>query len=47
VLSEHASSVHWQPHAQTRWDMPAPYSDGEFHTINVKQFDEDVQKATS
>jgi TRAP-type C4-dicarboxylate transport system substrate-binding protein len=31
--------------AQTKWDMPTPYSDGEFHTRNVKQFAEDVQKA--
>ena len=33
-------------HAQTKWDMPTPYSDGEFHTRNVKQFAEDVKKAT-
>jgi len=33
-------------HAQTKWDMPTPYSDGEFHTINVRQFAEDVKKAT-
>jgi TRAP-type C4-dicarboxylate transport system substrate-binding protein len=26
--------------------MPTPYSDGEFHTINVRQFAEDVKKAT-
>jgi TRAP-type transport system periplasmic protein len=32
--------------AQTKWDMPTPYSDGEFHTRNVKTFAEDVQKAT-
>ena len=32
--------------AQTKWDMPTPYSDGEFHTRNVKQFVEDVKKAT-
>jgi len=32
--------------AQTAWDMPTPYSDGEFHTINVKQFVEDVAKAS-
>ena len=32
--------------AQTKWDMPTPYSDGEFHTRNVKTFVEDVQKAT-
>ncbi|HYR37247.1 MAG TPA: TRAP transporter substrate-binding protein [Burkholderiales bacterium] len=32
--------------AQTKWDMPTPYSDGEFHTRNVRQFVDDVQKAT-
>jgi TRAP-type C4-dicarboxylate transport system substrate-binding protein len=32
--------------AQTKWDMPTPYSDGEFHTINVRKFAEDVKKAT-
>jgi len=33
--------------AQTKWDMPTPYSDGEFHTRNVRQFAEDVKKDTS
>jgi TRAP-type C4-dicarboxylate transport system substrate-binding protein len=33
-------------HAQTKWDMPTPYSDGEFHTRNVKTFAEDVKKAS-
>jgi TRAP-type transport system periplasmic protein len=33
-------------HAQTKWDMPTPYSDGEFHTRNVKQFVEEVKKNT-
>lgn len=32
--------------AQSKWDMPTPYSDGEFHTVNVRQFVEDVKKAT-
>ena len=32
--------------AQTKWDMPTPYSDGEFHTINVRQFVDDVKKAS-
>ena len=32
--------------AQTKWDMPTPYSDGEFHTINVRQFVADVKKAS-
>jgi TRAP-type C4-dicarboxylate transport system substrate-binding protein len=31
--------------AQTKWDMPTPYSDGEFHTRNVKMFVEEAQKA--
>jgi TRAP-type C4-dicarboxylate transport system substrate-binding protein len=30
--------------AQTKWDMPTPYSDGEFHTRNVVLFVEDVAK---
>jgi TRAP-type transport system periplasmic protein len=33
-------------HAQTRWDMPTPYSDGEFHTVNVRQFVDDAKKAS-
>jgi len=32
--------------AQTKWDMPTPYSDGEFHTRNVVAFTDDVRKAT-
>jgi TRAP-type C4-dicarboxylate transport system substrate-binding protein len=33
-------------HAQTKWDMPTPYPDGEFHTKNVVAFAEDAKKAT-
>ncbi len=32
--------------AQTKWDMPTPYGDGNFHTKNVVQFTKDVEKAT-
>ena len=32
--------------AQTKWDMPVPYPDGNFHTKNVVQFAADVDKAT-
>ena len=32
--------------AQTKWDMPTPYPDGNYHTKNVRQFIEDVAKAT-
>ncbi len=32
--------------AQTKWDMPTPYADGNFHTRNVKQFADEVKAAT-
>lgn len=32
--------------AQTRWDMPTPYPDAEFHTKNIMQFAEDVSEKT-
>jgi TRAP-type C4-dicarboxylate transport system substrate-binding protein len=32
--------------SQTKWDMPTPYADREFHTINVRQFADDVKQAT-
>jgi len=28
------------------WDMPTPYPDATFHTVNIKQFAADVKKAT-
>jgi TRAP-type C4-dicarboxylate transport system substrate-binding protein len=33
--------------AQTKWDMPTPYADGNFHTKNDVQFAKDVEKATN
>ena len=33
--------------AQTKWDMPVPYPDGNFHTKNAAQFAADVDKATN
>jgi TRAP-type transport system periplasmic protein len=41
-----AAFAAFSAHAQTKWDMPTPYSDGEFHTRNVKAFAEDVKKNT-
>jgi TRAP-type transport system periplasmic protein len=32
--------------AQTKWDMPTPYPDGNFHTKNIVQFAQDVSTAT-
>jgi TRAP-type C4-dicarboxylate transport system substrate-binding protein len=41
-----AAAAFGAAHAQTKWDMPTPYSDGEFHTRNVRAFAEDVKQAT-
>ncbi len=32
--------------AQTKWDMPTPYSDGTYHTQNVRWFADEVKKAS-
>src|SRR5688572_31148480 len=32
--------------AQTKWDLPTPYVDNEFHTQNVRQFVDEIRKAT-
>ncbi len=34
------------PAAAETWDMPTPYGDATFHTQNIRQFAEDVAKAT-
>jgi TRAP-type C4-dicarboxylate transport system substrate-binding protein len=33
--------------AQTKWDMPTPYVDGEFHTQNIRQLVDEIKKATN
>jgi TRAP-type transport system periplasmic protein len=33
--------------AQTSWDMPTPYTDGTFHTENIRWFIDQVAKATN
>jgi TRAP-type C4-dicarboxylate transport system substrate-binding protein len=32
--------------AQTKWDMPTPYGEGNFHTKNILLFAQEVEKAT-
>jgi len=39
-----AAALAFGAQAQTKWDMPTPYAEGEFHTVNIKQFVEDVKK---
>ncbi|HEY5217614.1 MAG TPA: TRAP transporter substrate-binding protein [Pseudolabrys sp.] len=42
-----ASALATSASAQTKWDMPTPYPDGNFHTKNVIQFAADVDKASN
>lgn len=30
-----------------KWDMPTPYPDATFHTVNIKKFAADVKAATN
>jgi TRAP-type transport system periplasmic protein len=46
ALTATAQVLSFTAHAQTKWDMPTAYPDGEFHTVNIKQFIADVKKAT-
>jgi len=46
VIAVAAFAAFGAAQAQTKWDMPTPYSDGEFHTRNIKTFAEDVKKNT-
>jgi TRAP-type C4-dicarboxylate transport system substrate-binding protein len=32
--------------AQQKWTMPTPYADGSYHSVNIKQFAEEVKKAS-
>ena len=32
--------------AQTKWDMPTPYVDNEFHTQNIRQLVDEIKKAS-
>lgn len=41
-----AATLGWPAAAQTRWDMPTPYPDGNFHTKNIASFAQDVKTAT-
>lgn len=46
VLAAAALGFATSASAQTKWDMPVPYGDTNFHTQNIVQFAEDVKSAT-
>ena len=42
-----ALALSFQAFAQTKWDLPAAYPASNFHTENLVQFANDVEKATA
>lgn len=42
-----ALTWHGSASAQTKWDMPTPYVDGEFHTQNIRLLVDEIKKATN
>ncbi|WP_294610163.1 TRAP transporter substrate-binding protein [Roseovarius sp.] len=42
-----ASMVVAAPALAESWDMPTPYGDSTFHTVNIQQFAKDVEEATN
>jgi len=41
------SAVIGSAQAETNWDMPTPYGDSNFHTVNIREFAEDIKEATN
>ncbi|MDJ0931138.1 hypothetical protein [Breoghania sp.] len=40
-----ASVIGFATSAQTKWDMPTPYGDTNFHTMNIAQFAKNIDAA--
>ena len=47
LLAAATCAVALSAHAQTKWDLPAAYPATNFHTVNLTQFADDVDKATA
>nr|WP_299239786.1 TRAP transporter substrate-binding protein [uncultured Halomonas sp.] len=41
-----AAGVNTTAQAATEWDMPTPYGDRTFHTVNIREFADDVREKT-
>ena len=46
LLAAAARRLALSAQAQTKWDLPAAYPASNFHTVNLQQFADDVDKAT-
>ena len=47
LLAAATCAVALSAHAQTKWDLPAAYPASNFHSVNLQQFADDVDKASS
>jgi TRAP-type transport system periplasmic protein len=47
ILAAAAGALALSAQAQTKWDLPAAYPATNFHTVNLQQFADDVDKASS
>ena len=47
IVAATASAFAFTAQAETKWEMPTPYPEGEFHTKNVRLFVEDVARLTN
>jgi TRAP-type C4-dicarboxylate transport system substrate-binding protein len=41
-----SSAIALSAQAQTKWDLPAAYPANNFHTVNIQQFADDIEKAS-
>ena len=46
LLAAAALAIGTAAQAQTKWDLPAAYPAGNFHSVNLQQFADDVDKAS-
>ena len=47
ILAAAAGALALSAQAQTKWDLPAAYPATNFHTVNLQQFADDVDKASA
>ena len=47
IIGAAAAGLSFSAAAETKWDMPTPYGDKNFHTVNIRAFADDVKAATN
>jgi TRAP-type C4-dicarboxylate transport system substrate-binding protein len=46
IIGASIAALGASPALADKWTMPTPYADGNFHSVNIKQFAEEVRKET-